>query len=353
VWSFVTVETSDGLTGSGEATLNGRQVELEICFKRMASTLIGRQADGLVRLDDPLPVDLPAAAITSALDVALWDLSAQRDGVSLSTLLGQHRDRVALYANINRRTEPRTPDAFAASARHAAGQRFRAIKIAPFDEVTPASATLRNCQQGLDRIAAVRSVLPPDAQLLVDCHWRFTPALASEIIPHLAERGVSWYECPIEETDAAIPTLVALRDRANEAGLVLAGFETGIGFRAFERFARAGAYDVMMPDIKYIGSVAAMRATADMLQAQGVKFSPHNPTGPICHAASIALCTAETRPCTLEMQLDETPLFDELVASALPKPEAGHVAVPTGPGLGVALDQSVLARLDCRTTTIE
>jgi hypothetical protein len=184
-------------------------------------------------------------------------------------------------------------------------------------------------------------------------HWRFTPEVAAEIIAPLRECGVTWYECPIAETEEHIADLRQLRHLANNAGMVLAGLEQGIGSARFETFARAGTYDIMMPDIKYIGGIDIMVETATILARYGVTLSPHNPTGPICHAVSLAVCGALDRVGLLEMQFDETPVFDRLVSCKLASPIAGHVSVPTNPGLGVLLNRQALAVLPNHVVAID
>jgi galactonate dehydratase len=346
-WALVEIETDSGAVGLGEATLSGQEVALTHEIRRIGPCLIGTEArpnNLSQRLDAS---DLPRAAIISALDQGLCDLAARQLNQSLCEMLGQKRSEVDLYANINRRTEPRTPEAFAESARLALAAGFTAVKVAPFDEVTPKTATLELAAAGLTRIAAVKAVLPVDAALFVDCHWRFTPAVACELIAPLQECGVSWYECPIAETEQHFAELRKLRQLANKAGMVLAGLEQGIGSAYFEHFARAGAYDVMMPDIKYVGGMDAMLKTGEILGRHGVVISPHNPTGPICHAASLAVCGALENVGRLEMQFDESPHFDRLVGGWLPSPRGGRMSVPADPGLGVSLDRKALDALQC------
>ncbi len=202
-----------------------------------------------------------------------------------------------------------------------AGPGFSALKIAHFDDVTP-----MGCQDGtaeaaialgLDRIAAVRSTIGPHARLMVDCHWRFTPEAAGRLVDALHPFGLYWLECPIAETEATIPELVGLRRRCHDAGMKLAGLEEFVGAANFEVFARKGAYDVMMPDTKYIGGPEEMMRTAEILGRYGVMLSPPQSTGPICHAASLHLCAAMPGS-LLELQLDESPLFGELVKPAPP-----------------------------------
>ena len=352
-WAFVQIETAAGAVGVGEATLNGRETLLAAQLRRIAPHLIGEAVTPASLSSSFDHAELPAAAIVSALDQALHDLAARRQGKSLCAMLGQRRTTVGLYANINRRTEDRRPQGFAESARLALARGFKAVKVAPFDEVTPETASLALAAKGLERIAAVKAVLPDDVKLYVDCHWRFTPSVASQMIAPLRERGVSWYECPIPETEQSIEDLRKLRHRANEAGMVLAGLELGIGSARFETFAKAGAYDVVMPDIKYIGGIDIMLRTAEILGRYGVTVSPHNPTGPVCHAASLTVCGAFESVGLLESQFDETPLFDRLVGGTLASPRNGQVGIPASPGLGVSLDATVLGELPCDVVVVE
>jgi galactonate dehydratase len=351
-WAFIEVEASSGAIGTGEATLTLQEAALATELQELGPALLGQPADPVVLIPLLDPLNLPRAAIISALDQALSDLCARRSGISLCAMIGQKRDTVGLYANINRGTWNRAPEGFAASAQRAVDAGFHAVKIAPFDEVTPDNASLEMAAPGLSRIAAVKAMLPDHVALYVDCHWRFTPSIAAEMVAPLRERGVSWYECPLVEVEENIPALRALRHQAQAAGMVLVGLEKGVGSGIFETFARGGAYDVMMPDIKYIGGIDMMMRTGEALRRHGVGISPHNPTGPICHAASLAICGALEMPGLLELQFDETPYFDRLVGGVLEAPKAGLVAVPNAPGLGVALDDTVMAELPGEIVTI-
>jgi galactonate dehydratase len=192
-------------------------------------------------------------------------------------------------------------------------------------------------QAGLARIAAVRSQIGADRRLMVDCHWRFDAATASRLITAAAEFGLYWIECPILEIDANIPALVRLRNSANDRGIRLAGLELGIGYEAFRPYCEAGAYDVMMPDVKYMGGLREMLRAAEAFARFGVAMSPHNPTGPIAHAASLHVSAAMAAFDMLELQYDESPLFDSLVGDDLPPRIDGHSVLPSGPGLGVRL----------------
>lgn len=143
-----------------------------------------------------------------------------------------------------------------------------------------------------------------------------------------------------------VPALKRLRERANRHGMRLAGGENGVGREAFDPFLHQGAYDVLMPDIKYVGGFAEMHAVADMAARHNVAIAPHNPSGPVAHAASLHACAGLAGFTRLEMQFNESPLFDALVHPALARPVAGRATLPDLPGLGIALAPNVAGELE-------
>lgn len=339
VWLFLSL--SDGqLTGWGEATLDGQEQAVEDLFKVLPFPLSLRDLQQLT-FDT-----MPDSALSSALLQAQSDLFARKDGKVLSDSLGGVlKTRIGVYANINRRTKDRSAEGMAMSAKDALRSGHEAIKIAPFDEVRPemnASEMNKAMEAGLSRISAVRDVIG-DKRLMVDCHWRFNFDGAKLLIDACAPFSLYWIECPIAERIETIPLLKSLRSHANVSGLRLAGLETQIRRQGFRPYLEAGTYDVMMPDIKYCGGPQEMMAVAADLKRYGVDFSPHNPSGPICHLHSLHVCAALVETDLLEMQFDETPLFNSLTGQALPSVADGRVTLEKNhPGLGVSLILSEL-----------
>jgi len=352
VWSFVELVDTQGAVGTGEATLGRREAPMRAAIARFEGAVKGRT---------PIDVDLeqhraaatalPEFAVLSALDQAAWDLAAQQQGVSVSDALGaRQRDSVVAYANINRGIDPRTEAGFAAHARRAVDDGFAAIKIAPFDGVELYGDERRALEPklldvALGRIAAVRDAIGPDVHLMVDCHWRLNRAAAERVLDATAPHALYWLECPVPERPDMMDTLRHLRGRANDRGVRLAGCEEMSLLQGFAPFLAAGVYDVMMPDVKYVGGMREMLKVADAFREHGVGFSPHNPSGPVCHAASLQVCAVASSLERLEMQYAETPLFDALVNGALPRPARGEIAVPRAPGLGVRLEPQLVKQL--------
>ncbi|MEO6566270.1 MAG: mandelate racemase/muconate lactonizing enzyme family protein [Casimicrobiaceae bacterium] len=352
IWLFVQVTDAVQAVGVGEATLQREEAAVEAVLARLAPTMLGRAAEPRALADIPLQGQSCAfGAAVSALDHALWDLAGQRAQQSVAQLLGASAHAIELYANVNRGLPTRDPAAFAQAARGAVEAGFNAVKIAPFDEIDmfgrwgdAIAPTAKRLESGLARIAAARAAVGPDVELMVDCHWRFDEASAQRVIDACAAFKLYWIECPIPEERANLPALKRLRARTHQHGMLLAGGEDGVGRAAFMPFLTAGAYDVLMPDIKYVGGFAEMRAVAALAAPHGVAIAPHNPTGPVAHMASLHACAGLPQFSRLELQFNESPLFDTLVTPALPAPVQGRVAIPHRPGLGAALAGHEFAR---------
>ena len=348
-WTFIAVRDEDGAEGWGECSLNGWE-ELLVAqaarFARLALVPARKATGDSLRYLPHSPGGLVAHAIRSAVEQAMVDLGAQRAGLGIGASLSQiSRRSVPAYANINRGSVERTPAGFAAAARRAVAAGYRAVKLAPFDGViaedaatTPIDARIRT---GLDRVFAVRDALGPDATVLVDCHWRFDEPRAANLIRDIAPAAPYWMECMISEHPSCFPAIARLTELAHERGIKTAGGERISGADQAEAMCGAGLYDVLMPDIKYAGGYRGMLEIADVCARHGVAFSPHNPTGPIAHLASIHLCAASPTLLWLEHQWDESPLFDQLTGGVIAPLVDGAFIVPVSSGLGARIDREL------------
>ena len=355
-WFFVKVVADNGLVGWGEASLNGYE-PLLVEYVRMLEERAAGSDDASwtnhVRLHPHDPAGLVAHAAKSALEQALTGIRAQAAGQPIHALLGGAKRRaVRVYANINRRTEDRSPAGCAASAGHAVADGFGAVKIAPFDGVIPEdlhlAAARARVDEGLHRVAAIRAAVGPDVDVMIDCHWRLDEATAASVMRELAPLRLFWIECPISEHHAHAAANVRLRELANGLGMRMAGAEHHAGLPAFEPIIAGRWFDVVMPDVKYAGGFHEMLRIADAAAAAGVGFSPHNPTGPVCNMASLHLAACAGSFVILEYQHAESAIFTALTGGVHPRLEDGCFVVPDAPGLGLTIDEQVARAHPCR-----
>lgn len=350
-WFFIRVTSDDGMTGIGEASLNGWETAQMAYTQTLSAELLGASTEEMrlaLRVFPHSPGGLVASSVVSAIEQALTDLHAKAAGIPVHALLGTaQRKAVRVYANINRGARDRSPDGIARAARDAVAAGFGAVKIAPFDGVY--YADLRNdgvkarLRLGIERVFAIREAVGPDIDVMVDCHWRFDEAAALQLVRDLAPARLYWLECPVSENPEWFPVLERVRERANQHGMKHAGAERQIGVAGFTPFIEGRLFDVVMPDVKYAGGYGEMMKIAALCARRGVAFSPHNPTGPVCNLASIHLCAVAPAFLVLEYQLAESPLYFDVVEGFRPKLANGCFEVPNTPGLGVDLDENVLA----------
>ncbi len=345
-WTFVAVETEDGIIGWGECSLNGWEPLLVAQIAMLGREIAGMcvdASDALVRYVPHVPGGLVSHAARSAIEQALADIRARGRGVSIASLLGARRASIPAYANINRGVRDRSPQGFAQAAQRAVAAGYRAVKLAPFDGVISQDAAVtpiaERTREGVDRVLAVRDAVGPAIDVMVDCHWRFDAARAEALLRELEPARPYWVECMTTEHPDGWEDIARLTRIARDRGMRTAGGETIGGADSARAMCKAGLYDTLMPDIKYCGGFRGMLAIARACDEHGVAVAPHNPTGPIAHVASIHACAALPSLLWLEHQWNESPLFDTL-AGPVPALVDGAFVVPSAPGLGVAVDRA-------------
>jgi galactonate dehydratase len=320
-----------------------------LCCQRLASMIVGKTLDEALSILAVYPHSLGGLvwnSVLSATEMALMDIKARAAGVPLHRLFGTPlRDTIRVYGNINRAATDRSPAGFAALARDRAAQGYTAFKLAPFDGVYWADLgdadVKKKYQHALDCIFAVRDAVGPDAGVLIDCHWRFDEASALQLLRDLAPVKLFWLECPTSERAEQLPVLGRVRRAAEDMGVLVAGGERQVGALGFEPLLHEKRLDVVMPDIKYTGGYTGMLAVANRAHERGVKFSPHNPTGPVCHMGSLHACSLTPNFLILERQTEGT-VYDEIFTGDHPQLVNGCYAVPQSPGLGISMNEDAL-----------
>ena len=148
-----------------------------------------------------------------------------------------------------------------------------------------------------------------------------------------------WIECPLPETPETLGEIKSLRQQSNRAGILLAGLEKTTDLQTFEPYLDAGAYDVVIPDVKYLGGLNRFRELEAKTSRAGVEISLHNPTGPIAHAVTLYVAAGLSGNSKHELQFDESPIFESLLRSKKPIPRASTVQLPSFHGTGVGINR--------------
>ena len=354
VWLFVRLSTDAGLTGLGEASdAFGFANTSKQDASRMESEM--RTFFGLIEGKSPLEIaayrqqgeriatgrGLMAATAYSAIEQALWDITGKALDVPTYALFGgKLRETLDVYANVNRATRPRTPAGFAAAAKAAVHDGFRAVKAAPWDGFPPPGSSPEAIEaaveNGIACVAAMREAIESDVELMVDCHSFFDVPLAERVARRLEPQKLAWYEEPV--APERVEETLEIRRRIQQP---MAGGEVLFGLAGFAPLCRTRAVHVIMPDVKHCGGLLELTRIAAMAEAEDIAVAPHNPSGPVSTAASIQVCAVLKNFRLLELQWGEV----DWRRDVLEPPEIferGTIRVPSRPGFGVELNDAVV-----------
>jgi galactonate dehydratase len=344
-WIFVHVKTDEGIIGLGEASHSSDDPLVLAAIAHFASMLEGEDPTQIEtirrRLSRPDAGRIGHTAL-SAIEQALWDVLGQKLGVPVHVLLGgAMRNRLRLYANINRHVRDRSPEGFATAAKQAVADGYTAIKIAPFDELNepnrvrtgPNAASL----PGIERVRAVRAAIGDEIELAIDCHSRMEVSEAIQVGLALKSCNLFWYEEPVSFTQ---PDGLAQVGRAVQ--MPIASAESIYGIRGFRPFLERRCVDVLMPDVKHCGGILEMKEIAAAARLHEVLVAPHQPAGPVATAASAQAMATIPNFYILEHAWGEVAWRAQL----LDPPEQvvdGHLLLSDRPGIGHRLNPEMVA----------
>ncbi|WP_375397733.1 mandelate racemase/muconate lactonizing enzyme family protein [uncultured Sphingomonas sp.] len=348
-WLLLRLRTANGLTGIGDASHGGDDTATLRWLRQLFDRLRGRSVFDVTWLRQTTlqslgrRADPPLLTAASALEQALWDLQGKALGVPVYDLFGGRlHERLRLYANINRSTDPRTPVGFAAMARRAVADGFTAVKLAPFDALPfDLADPLRRralIDDGVACATAVRTAIGAGHDLLIDVHSRLRPDEGLALASRLQPLDLFWLE---EVTPADPPIALAAINRA--AAMPTAGGESIQGVAGFYPYVTAGAVDVLMPDVKQCGGMLELRKIAALGEGAGFDVAPHGPASPIGNLAAGHVAATLPNFTILEHAYGEVPWRAEVVDP----PEQvtnGALTLANRPGLGADLDAATLRR---------
>ncbi len=343
-WVFVHVHTDAGITGLGEASHSLNDALLLSALRVFEERLVG---------ESPLAINVLwrrlagihggriTATALSAIEQALWDILGQYLGVPIHTLFGGAvRDKIRLYANINRHVRDRSPEGFARAARQAVDEGFTAVKLAPFDELRAPDHVRTGpraaWQPGVERVRAVRAAIGDEIDLAVDCHGRMETSEAIRVGEALGECTLMWYEEPVRHTR---PDQLAAVARA--VPMPTASAESVFAMEGFRAFLLERVVDVLMPDVKHCGGMMELKSIGEAARLNQLLIAPHNPSGPVATVATAQVAATLSNFLILEYAWGEA----EWRSALIEPPEAivdGCLAVPDTPGLGCRLNMDAV-----------
>lgn len=193
----------------------------------------------------------------AAIDMAIWDALARRQGTSLVRLLGGAETPIPAYGAIGY-------DGPEGSAKEAAGWAERGLKG------VKAKIGYPTVQEDIAVIRAIRKAVGDGISVMADYNQCLTPVEAVERLHVLDDEGLTWVEEPTLAHDFRGHARIA-----REARTPIQCGENWWGALDLRHALDAGASDFIMPDVMKIGGVTGWLRASAMAQAEGVRVSSH------------------------------------------------------------------------------
>ena len=323
-WVFVKISTDAGIVGWGEMLKDDAKACAAGALE-VGDYLIGQDPCRVVFHWQAIhraafyrggPIK---TAISSGIDMALWDIKGKVYGVPVYKLLGgPTRDRIRVYGNVSEKTGVNAmktgPSAGQRSPiKYVEGQKY-------VDEV-------------VERFKALREKYGTGVDIGIDFHGAVQPPTAMLLVKALEPYNPWFYEEVVQCLNVDV-----MAEIAKKTHIPLATGERIFLKWGFREILEKRAATILQPDVCYAGGITELKIIAGMAEAYYTPIAPHNPNGPCSLAASYQI--AASIPNFLIQERGDTEY--ELLAKPLLPVTGGYRPIPTDPGLGITIDEDKL-----------
>ena len=350
-WLFVKVETDEGISGWGEVyNYRDRAMSTAAHASSIKRYLTGRSPFNIKHFTQVMFDDYAARrgsmgffCVISGIEQALWDIVGKTLNTPVYNLLGGAcRDKIRVYAN-GWFSNASTPEESAEKAVETIKGGFTALKFDPFPGPWRSYISKQDEKAAVKVVKAVREAVGPDIDLLIEVHRRLSPMNTVRVARMLEEFEPFWYEEPVPADN--IKALAEVRRNINIP--VVTG-ETLYTKSAYCEVFERRAADIINPDVCNCGGILELKEIAAMAQPYYVAVAPHNfNSTTIGLAATINVSACIPNFLITEYFVNFKPRGDQISVSPF-KVENGYIKIPDKPGLGLELDEKVMAKYPYR-----
>ncbi len=331
--SLVKVHSDEGLVGIGSVYSHPDLVR-KIIEEHLGPALVGEDPLEIERLWNRCYVltrwyGRKGAAVSAlgGIDIALWDLKGKAVGKRICDMIGPARKQVPAYAS-GLLWKSGAAELRDEAQRHLAagfwGMKMRLGRSLGYDR-----AGLR----------AVRNAVGTDVRLMVDGNARYSLDEARSMVPEFRDAGIFWLEEPFApENPQAFLSL-----RPEIEGIPLAAGENEFGYQGFSELIDHGVVQIAQPDCCRCGGLTEALRIAAHAEERRVQIAPHTWSDAVALTANMHLVSTVPGALTIEVDQTGNPFIDDLLVGG-PRLEEGYAVVPETPGLGIDLDEDVVAK---------
>ena len=322
----LTLETDQGLLGEAYVfALNAVRIKaFDEMIKGFAHQVVGQDPHYVSAIWENIWAEMNPSghkgvtvSALSAIDTACWDLIGKAADKPLHHLFGACRDRIKTYASAGLWMS-QSIDELQNEAKQFLDDGFRGMKI---------RAGSTDLQTDVERVKAVREVVGPDIELMVDLNQAYNTKKAIRLGNKLEEFDLVWLEEPVPAYDLKGHAKVS-----NALTTAVASGETEYTRFGMQSMIEQQACDILMPDLQRAGGLSEMRRIAHLASAHNMSISTHIFTEhSLCIAGSAANC----------ISVEHMPWYSRLFNETM-EIDKGDILIPNRPGTGFTFNQKNL-----------
>ena len=343
-WGFVEITTDEGLTGWGEAVLEGHAAAVLACVQEYRDYLIGTDP---ARIEDIWSTIYRAGfyrgggvmmSALSGIDQALWDIKGKAFNAPCYELMGGRcRDRMKVYSWIG----GDRPGDTGRAAKEKMDAGFSAVKMNATEELQMID-TYDKVDAVLSRVQEIRDACGKDFGIAIDFHGRVHKPMAKVLAKKLEPFNPMFIEEPVlcEHMDE-------FKEIARACHVPIATGERLFSKYDFKRLLAAGGVDIIQPDLSHAGGLTEVKKIGAMAESYDVALAPHCPLGPIALAACLQVdatsynAVIQEQSIGIHYNVGKT-VLDYVTNKDDFKFTDGHVDLPRLPGLGVDVNKELV-----------
>ncbi|MDR1204096.1 MAG: mandelate racemase/muconate lactonizing enzyme family protein [Peptococcaceae bacterium] len=351
---LVKVDTDEGITGVGEATIRNRELAVKAAVDdHIAPFLIGTSPFDVSKMFDRFFTrdawrgGAVLLSAVSGIETAMWDIIGKYAGQPVYNLLGgKFKPDVRTYAN-GWFFECKSSEEYVEAALKTVEAGWDALKWDPpliFKDLPEYLMV----EEAAKNVYAIREAVGRDVDLLIEIHGQLSYAGAMKFAKLLEDADVMFMEEPMPPDD--------------KEGFQKLGLKTAIpiagGERIFTRFGykaiiNEGVLSVAQPDLTHMGGILETKLTAAMLEAAYIKFAPHNSNGIVATAAAVMVDATGPNFLIQEMGTPVLQQNERILKSGLTWKKGRFILDDSKPGLGVEVDFDTIKKFGYKRSFTE
>ena len=349
-WLFIKLFTDEGIVGLGERVTGhamNLKSQISLLHDLCERFVIGQSPFDVEKiwqamygtLHDYRHPGLDSTPALSAIEMACWDIIGKAANQPIYNLLGgKYHDKLRAYAYMPSEGIWENPEKAGEIAAQLVAEGNTACKLDPFMPYfpLPRDFPLKTIRHAAKIFRCIRDAVGDDLEIGIGTHGQFSTAGAIRVASILEEFNPFWFEEPVPPENVDEMARVAAH-----TNIPIASGERLVTKYEFAELLIKQAAQIIQLDVGQCGGILESEEIAGMAEAHYAMIAPHMYVGPVSASAAIQLDVCS--PNFLIQEWNVNDLHNEIFVEPI-KFEQGYITPPTGPGLGVELNEEVVKR---------